>query len=108
MAVKKKALAGQTGVAASAAPVQPEVGGAAGPVGAPEAEAAPPPEAEAMRPPSGLVLVVIGPQRGRRRAGRAFGPEPVSIPLDELSNAEIAAIDDDPELVATIIEADDA
>lgn len=46
-------------------------------------------------------LVVIGPRRGRRRAGRQFGPEPVTIPLAELSDDEIAAIKGDPALTVT-------
>lgn len=34
--------------------------------------------------PIGPHLVVRGPRKGRRRAGRAFGAEPVTIPLAEL------------------------
>lgn len=47
-------------------------------------------------------LVVTGPARGRRRAGHAFGAAPVEIRAAELSNAAIAAIKGDPELVAAI------
>jgi len=36
---------------------------------------------------------------GRRRAGIAFGPEPQRIPLDELSEERIEAIQSDPLLV---------
>lgn len=45
-------------------------------------------------------LVVTGPRQGRRRAGRAFGPETVSIPLADLSGEEVEAILSDPLLVA--------
>ena len=47
------------------------------------------------------VLVVRGPERGRWRAGRKFGPEPVAIPLDDLTDGEIAALKDDPVLLVT-------
>ena len=43
-------------------------------------------------------LVVTGPKRGRRRAGWQFGPEPVRIPLADLTEDERAAIERDPTL----------
>ncbi|MFC0157696.1 hypothetical protein CDZ97_00750 [Mameliella alba] len=55
--------------------------------------AAPDPE----QPPEG-VLTVIGPRKGRWRAGRHFSPEPVKIPLAELSDDEIAMLAGDPKL----------
>ena len=45
------------------------------------------------------MIEVIGPRQGRRRAGRAFGPEPVLIPMDELSEADLQALEDDPLLI---------
>lgn len=42
---------------------------------------------------------IIGPAKGRWRAKRHFGPEPVVIPSDELSEADLAAIQADPELM---------
>ncbi|BBU57391.1 hypothetical protein KU6B_36560 [Mameliella alba] len=55
--------------------------------------AAPDPE----QPPEG-VLTVIGPRKGRWRAGRHFSPEPVKIPLADLSDDEIAMLAGDPKL----------
>ncbi len=49
-----------------------------------------------------LVMVVIGPARGRRRAGRQFGADPVRLPLAGLSDAERAAIEGDPALSVAI------
>lgn len=43
-------------------------------------------------------------KHGRRRAGRAFGPEPVEVALAELSPRELDAILTDPALVVTGIE----
>ena len=43
-----------------------------------------------------LALQVRGPARGRWRAGRRFGPEPVVIPLAELTDEARAAIEADP------------
>lgn len=53
-----------------------------------------------------LVLRVIGPKSGRRRAGRRFGPEPVDIPLEELTLADLEALGSDPMLVCSTIEAE--
>jgi hypothetical protein len=47
------------------------------------------------------VLVVRGPAKGRWRARRKFGPQPVIIPLDELTEDEIVALKDDPALMVT-------
>lgn len=41
-------------------------------------------------------LQVKGPPNGRRRAGRAFGPEAVIIPLVALTEDQLRAIDADP------------
>ncbi len=42
--------------------------------------------------------MVTGPAKGRWRAGRHFGPEPVVIPASELTEAQARALADDPEL----------
>jgi hypothetical protein len=47
-------------------------------------------------------LTVIGPAKGRWRAGRRFGQEPVTIPVTALTEAEIAAITSDPELTVIV------
>ncbi|KAK0349566.1 hypothetical protein LTR94_032603, partial [Friedmanniomyces endolithicus] len=39
---------------------------------------------------------VVGPQQGRRRAGRTFGPEAQVIPAILLGEDELLAIDGDP------------
>ena len=43
-------------------------------------------------------LIVVGPRRGRWRAGRKFTPEPTIVPLVDLTEDEHAAIETDPEL----------
>lgn len=52
-----------------------------------------------------LTVVVKGPKGARRRAGRAFGPEPVSISIDELTEADLVALQSDPLLSVEIIDA---
>ncbi len=47
---------------------------------------------------------VIGPKGGLRRAGLRFGPGETDIPLDRLSEEQLAAIRDEPRLVVTDIE----
>ena len=49
-------------------------------------------------------LQVRGPANGRWRAGRHFGPEPVVIPLAELSEDERVAIEADPVLSVREVE----
>lgn len=48
--------------------------------------------------PDGYGIKVVGPAKGRWRIGRHFGPEPVVIPLNELTEAQMAALTADPEL----------
>jgi hypothetical protein len=52
---------------------------------------------------TGMAVKVTGPKKGRRRAGRNFGREPVLIPIDELSEEEVAALDADPALTVTVV-----
>jgi len=60
--------------------------------------------AAAQMPPEGEgpVLAVKGPTKGRWRAGRHFGPEVVTIPARELTEAQIEALFGDPELVVVV------
>ena len=46
----------------------------------------------------GEKIVVRGPEDGRWRAGRHFGPIDVEIDLSTLTAAELAAIEGDPKL----------
>ena len=46
----------------------------------------------------GPVVTIKGPAKGRWRAGRHFGPDIVTIPAGELTEAQIEALMDDPEL----------
>lgn len=55
---------------------------------------------------SGLAVVVVGPKAGRRRIGRSFGAEPVSIPLEDLSEDDKAALIADPHLSVSAQPAD--
>ncbi len=48
------------------------------------------------------VITVVGPGKGRRRAGRRFGPEPKLIPVDEITADQAAALMDDPLLVVSL------
>lgn len=50
---------------------------------------------------TGPSLIITGPKRGRWRAGRHFGPQPVTIPLTDLTDADIAALRADPALTVT-------
>jgi hypothetical protein len=59
----------------------------------------------AALPPPALTLIVTGPQSGRRRAGRAFGPEPVTLNAMDLTQDEIAALQADPALTVQILAA---
>lgn len=45
-------------------------------------------------------LKVVAKRAGFRRAGRAFGDDPVYVPLDELSEDEYLALMSEPMLVA--------
>ena len=77
---------------------------------APSADAAPQaPAPDVVKPPApmvGRVLRVVGPAKGRWRAGRKFGPEPVEIPVAELSLEDMAKLATDPELVVGLVEED--
>ncbi|MEO1974805.1 MAG: HI1506-related protein [Paracoccaceae bacterium] len=53
-----------------------------------------------------VVVVVTGPRKGRWRAGRHFTAEPVTIPAEELSDDEVAALLGDPRLTVETREAD--
>ncbi|MCH8475954.1 MAG: hypothetical protein LAT55_12095 [Opitutales bacterium] len=54
--------------------------------------------------PTGATVTVKGPRRGRWRAGRHFTHEPVTIPLAELSDDQVAALQGDPTLTVQIVE----
>lgn len=55
--------------------------------------------------PSAFAVKVTGPKRGRRRIGRAFGTDPVLIPLDELSQDEVTELNADPALTVEVVPA---
>lgn len=48
-----------------------------------------------------VTITVTGPKKGRWRAGRHFTPAPLTIPLADLSDDEIAMLTDDPKLVVS-------
>lgn len=52
-----------------------------------------------------LTIVVKGPAMGRWRIRRKFTPEPTTINRDELSDEEMVALDADPALTVTLVEA---
>jgi hypothetical protein len=49
--------------------------------------------------PEGQTIMVVGPAKGRWRAGRHFTPEPVIIALSDITSEQLLALEDDPELV---------
>lgn len=60
------------------------------------------PASDAAKPENVAVVTVIGPKRGRWRAGRRFGREPVEIPHDQLSETELEQLRSDPTLAVTV------
>lgn len=77
---------------------------------APSADAAPQaPAPDVVKPAAKaktFVLRVTGPAKGRWRAGRKFGPEPVEIPVAELTDEDLAKLEGDPELVVGLVPQD--
>ncbi len=63
------------------------------------------PEAWKTGSATGHVLRVVGPAKGRWRAGRKFGPEPVEIPVAELTEDDLAKLEGDPELTVALVPA---
>lgn len=59
------------------------------------------PEEDAAQPDLIEALRVQGPNKGFRRAGRDFGPTPVFIQLADLSEDELAALENEPRLMAS-------
>ena len=55
--------------------------------------------------PAGMTVVVQGPAAGRWRIGRHFTSEPVSIPAKELTEAQAMALQSDPLLMVSLVEA---
>ena len=53
----------------------------------------------------GKTVVVKGPEKGRWRAGRHFTMEPTSIPLTDLTEADLEKLCGDPVLTVGIIDA---
>ncbi len=47
---------------------------------------------------AGQIITVVGPEGGRRRAGRQFGPVGVKIDLSTITLDQLAAIKADPTL----------
>lgn len=91
-----------------AAPSQPETTDAASspaPVSAATAAeaaaASVDPKPDAKTAPTADVVTVRGPAKGRWRIGRHFTSDEVSIPVAELTEAQIAALETDPELTLT-------
>jgi hypothetical protein len=87
-------------------PASPQVPETTGAEAALAATAAAPvvPDPE-VKPPvaTGFVLRVKGPAKGRWRAGRHFGPEPVDIPAADLTEEQIALLNGDPELTVLVL-----
>lgn len=50
-----------------------------------------------------VMVVVMGPAEGRWRIGRHFGRDPVAISAADLTEAQLAALRDDPKLSISIV-----
>ena len=50
-------------------------------------------------------VVVKGPAKGRWRIGQKFTPEPTTFSRGELTDSEVAALEADPELSVTFVDA---
>ena len=61
------------------------------------------PSPDAAAGSNGHVVRVIGPAKGRWRAGRHFGPAPVEIPATELTEADLEKLMADPELNVLVV-----
>ncbi|MDE4175797.1 hypothetical protein PXK01_16665 [Phaeobacter sp. PT47_59] len=59
-------------------------------------------QGKAPAEPEGVV-VVQGPERGRWRIGQKFTREKTRIKRADLTDAELAALEDDPELIVSIL-----
>lgn len=68
---------------------------------------APKPKPKASEVPTDGSLTVVGPEKGRRRAGRRFGPEPVVIAVADLDEDDLQAIRNDPALIVSFSPAPD-
>lgn len=51
----------------------------------------------------GHVVRVVGPAKGRWRAGRHFTPEPVDIPASDLTAEDMQRLFADPELICAVV-----
>jgi hypothetical protein len=60
--------------------------------------------AQALQSDQGPMISVVGPKAGRWRIGRRFGPDPVYIAVDDLSEAEALALRGDPKLIVGVAE----
>lgn len=58
-------------------------------------------EAEAKTKAKASLVVVKGPERGRWRIGKHFTREAEEIPRDELTDDELEALENDPELIVS-------
>lgn len=59
-------------------------------------------ERTARTGPEGWTVVVFGPPKGRWRIGRHFGPEPVVFAASDLTEAQFAALQGDPQLKVSV------
>jgi len=72
------------------------------------ARAAKKPAGQAKKPASGQVVEVIGPAAGFWRCGRHFGATPVAIPLEEISEQDLARLKAEPRLAVAVRPAPDS
>ena len=63
------------------------------------------PKDAVQQPKSGAYVDVTGPAKGRWRIGKHFTRETQRIELDDLTEADLAALKNDPELAVTVVPA---
>lgn len=101
-AVSAPASAAAEEPAAPVATTQAE-GASLAPANDPDGKAPSPDAPQADASVKGHVVRVIGPAKGRWRAGRKFTPEPVEIPASELTDEAMQKLFGDPELTCLVI-----
>lgn len=99
-------------LAAGAAQAAPQASAPEGPATQPDGnEGNPPPTGEVpvadqrLDDPVAQAITVVSEVEGFRRAGRAWSRTPITVPIDELSEAQILALEQEPLLAVVYVAA---
>lgn len=52
--------------------------------------------------PSNVLITVVGPKEGMRRAGKRFGPEAVTFCADDITHRQFLMLQDEPRLIVSL------